>query len=158
MLPTILMIIPFVLAGIAFCFLIGARSAVLQTRQSGNATGLQEVVLLFTGLGIGGLLMFIGHMGVIVNASRESIATGLVAFVFGVYAVWFALTRWEQNRHFVVMYVLGIVVILGGVAIVPRQKHQPVIRSGSRVETYQPTSGDVNPRAPIMLGHVANLR
>lgn len=113
-LPIILMIIPVAIAGIGFCFFLGARSAVLQDRQSGHG-----VVLMVAGMGVGVLLVLGGHLGVIVNAFREDGSAGVTALLFGLYAVWFAFTRWEKNRYFILMYVLGFVVMFGGLAIIP---------------------------------------
>ena len=114
LLKFIVTVVPLVFVGIALCFFVGARIA-----HSQNPDGAGGVVLSLVGIFVGVLLILCGQLGVVVNAFREHFLAGVLAIVVGFYAVWFAFTRWEENRHFVVMYVLGLVVVIAGFVLMP---------------------------------------
>ena len=65
---------------------------------------------------IGGIVLAIGWIWFAVTAFRESTSQGLLCLFIPFYAIYYAITRWSRTKKFFLIYLVGVVILIVGLA------------------------------------------
>lgn len=70
---------------------------------------------LIVGAVVGGIVCAVGGIWILITAFRESTSQGLLCFV-PFYVVYYAITRWSKLKKPFIIGLVGVVVLIGGLA------------------------------------------
>jgi hypothetical protein len=68
---------------------------------------------------LGGIVLFVGNIMVLIQAFRASIVWGLGSLFIPLVSLIFVATHWAESKKGFLIALLGLVVLLAGVALSP---------------------------------------